>query len=708
MEVPRPVAQLSRPDQADYSPTDVPVIAGEGFAPDSEVTITVTTPDGTVTTSTTTTDSEGQFTSTYQESLGGGEYSVTVTDGANTAATTFTDSCVELYNDIGTHVGSYATIGTALAAAGNDFTLEVLAATWVGSVFVDMSVNLLGANAGVSAGINPGPRGDESVISDSAFVIAADYVTIDGFLFDGGDALWDSCIVTLPGVSNLTIANNIFEGDVFEEDGAPDNAIILIGATDTTISYNDISGFTSGVFMGETRGTSIVQNTIHGNQFGVTMALAEGANIEQNLISGNNYGVLGMLCENASLISNSFLGNSVALDSWWNTGTEAHFNIFVNNSVGIWNHTLENHSINAENNWWGANDGPGDVGPGHGDPVIYDTDGVCCFGPAEVDYDPWLTIGVSANPECQVHFPDTANPGAVPADGVSTSDVTADMTWNSDGEDTSGDGHIPDGTPIVLTLVHSILGSTNTATVFTGGGKAHAYVSSLNFGHVAVTGQAPTGINPADPNFEQAQDDTCVLFYPPGTGTGGDAGVLELVINLEGNVGRYPVTSDGRLLVDVRITSPDGNVTYEITAGTLVLNFDGTPSYMNTDPDVVSILAGTPPPPPGYEIMTVYQFGPSGTTFFPEATVIITYAPDKLPEGAVAVIAYYDEETTEWMDMETAGYVAGGVEVANTVASRVSHFTYFAVLAKIPTDSTAHRPNGNGNGNGAYPEYNDN
>ncbi|HIE17169.1 MAG TPA: hypothetical protein EYP71_03135 [Dehalococcoidia bacterium] len=35
--------------------------------------------------------------------------------------------------------------------------------------------------------------------------------------------------------------------------------------------------------------------------------------------------------------------------------------------------------LDAENNWWGANDGPGGVGPGSGDAVS-----------ANVDYDPWL------------------------------------------------------------------------------------------------------------------------------------------------------------------------------------------------------------------------------------------------------------------------------------------------------------------------------
>ena len=238
--------------------------------------------------------------------------------------------------------------------------------------------------------------------------------------------------------------------------------------------------------------------------------------------------------------------------------------------------------------------------------------------------------------------------------------------------------------------------------MITASGKAHAYVSSLISGHVAVTGQAPTGIDPADPAFEQAQDDTCVLFVAPRGGFGGAEPILVLVIDLEGVVARYPVTVEGRLLVDVRIASPDGNLTLEIPAGTLVLNADGTPAYKNDDPDILSIRAATPLPPPGQEIVVAYEFLPSGITFSPEASLIITYEPDKLAEGSLAIIAYYDEEAAEWMPLETAGYVAAGEVVPNTVTSRLAHMTYFAVLAK-PASTSVDRPN-NGN-NGDYSEY---
>jgi hypothetical protein len=154
-----------------------------------------------------------------------------------------------------------------------------------------------------------------------------------------------------------------------------------------------------------------------------------------------------------------------------------------------------------------------------------------------------------------------------------------------------------------------------------------------------------------------------------------------LVVDMLGTIVRYPVTADGTLLVDALTTSPDGLVTLLIPAGTLVLNPDGSPAYLNKDPDVFSISAATPAAPAGYTMVAAYEFLPSGITFSPDATVIIEYNAEKMPAGGAPVIAFYDEAAGKWTNLETAGYVAGGVEVPNTVQAHTAHLTYFAVLA---------------------------
>ena len=154
-----------------------------------------------------------------------------------------------------------------------------------------------------------------------------------------------------------------------------------------------------------------------------------------------------------------------------------------------------------------------------------------------------------------------------------------------------------------------------------------------------------------------------------------------LVVDVLGTVARYPVTNDGILLADAMTTSPDGMLTLLIPAGTLVMNPNGSPAYLNKDPDVFSISAATPQPPAGYTMVAAYEFLPSGIIFRPEATLIIKYNAEKMPAGGAPVIAYYDEAAGQWINLETAGYVAGGVEVPNTVQAHTAHLTYFAILA---------------------------
>jgi hypothetical protein len=89
-----------------------------------------------------------------------------------------------------------------------------------------------------------------------------------------------------------------------------------------------------------------------------------------------------------------------------------NFNRFVNNTFGINDGAAG--TLDAENNWWGCNFGPGTGGTGcTGTP-----NGVGITGSGIVDANPWLVLGTSASPN-------PTTPG-----GNST--VTADMTHNSD------------------------------------------------------------------------------------------------------------------------------------------------------------------------------------------------------------------------------------------------------------------------------------
>jgi CSLREA domain-containing protein len=124
----------------------------------------------------------------------------------------------------------------------------------------------------------------------------------------------------------------------------------------------------------------------------------------------------------ASVSGSTFTGFATGV-SLQNSGggslsVNAHFNRIVAATNAIDN--PNNQTANLENNWWGCNAGPGGAGCG----------AVTGTG---ADFNPWLVLAVSASPN-------PITPGG-------TSNVTADLTHNSDAADTSAGGFIP-ATPV--------------------------------------------------------------------------------------------------------------------------------------------------------------------------------------------------------------------------------------------------------------------
>ena len=68
----------------------------------------------------------------------------------------------------------------------------------------------------------------------------------------------------------------------------------------------------------------------------------------------------------------------------------------MGNNVGL-QHAGTEVALFAENNYWGAADGPSGVGPGSGDSIVEGSTGT-------VDYNPWLTSPVGV---CTIVFIDS-------------------------------------------------------------------------------------------------------------------------------------------------------------------------------------------------------------------------------------------------------------------------------------------------------------
>jgi hypothetical protein len=175
-------------------------------------------------------------------------------------------------------------------------------------------------------------------------------------------------------------------------------------------------------------------------------ASANGVNAQGTLISNNitNNGNGGVGFPGGGIVLLQVAGV---------TGTPvatAHFNRIVGNSVGLDNSRVPTAAtVDATNNFWGSNAGPG--GPGS------DT----VSGP--VTFNPWLVLQV------------TATPGSVPPGGVAT--VVADLTGNNAGMNTSALGHLPDGIPVAFATT---AGTVTPPTGTTLSGKATATLTAGN------------------------------------------------------------------------------------------------------------------------------------------------------------------------------------------------------------------------------------
>jgi len=183
---------------------------------------------------------------------------------------------------------------------------------------------------------------------------------------------------------------NCFTGILVQSNGIAvlfDNSLTGPGSTGTGVSV--LSGSTATI------GNTMHNNTI--NLFNTGIAASGAAIIIGNTIVANATGVA--------------VGNPTPPN-------DIRFNRIVGNGVGVT--SSGSGIVTAENDWWGCNAGPGSPG--------------CGSVTGNVDFTPWLVLSITA-------VPSSLGPGQ-------TSAITARLTINSDGVDTSGTGFPPNGIPV--------------------------------------------------------------------------------------------------------------------------------------------------------------------------------------------------------------------------------------------------------------------
>ena len=133
-----------------------------------------------------------------------------------------------------------------------------------------------------------------------------------------------------------------------------------------------------------------------------------------------------------------------------------------------------------------------------------------------------------------------------------------------------------------------------------------------------------------------------------------------------------------------QIVTTDGDVTFNVAAGTQMLDSQGQPLTQM----IASVPTSMPPPPPQDTIVASYDFGPPGATFVPPLTMILKYDLATLPLGMTdktLYIAFWDG--TQWHELTTTVNTT-----AKTVTALVPHFTDFAVLGQVATTTPITTP----------------
>ncbi len=194
-------------------------------------------------------------------------------------------------------------------------------------------------------------------------------------------------------------------------------------SSNNTILNNVITGNVNGIYIGivgslvgSSNDNFIQNNTLTSNQNGITLYNSTGNTLYQNTLTSNQYGVY-CYYSSSNISFNRIVGNS-------------RYGIY---KVGT-------GMVNATNNWWGTNS-----------PLVSSNYGSALYTPGgSVNSSSWIVMNLTGS---IIH---------VTKNNTSQSEITADLTHNNQGKDTSSSGTIPDGIPVNFTTTVGIITPTKT------------------------------------------------------------------------------------------------------------------------------------------------------------------------------------------------------------------------------------------------------
>ncbi len=253
-------------------------------------------------------------------------------------------------------VVAFSSIQGAVDAAEAGDTVFVCPGTYDENVSIQGKVGLALEStdgADVTTVDGTGATGTDTILADS------NDVTIDGFTVTGAGRFGINQNI---GVSNLDILNNVILDNP--------NIGAVTASNGGEVSGNLFDGNGSGLYF-TTNASNITatDNDFDDNGAGIIFETGNTNNtVQSNNILNNDEGILfsedGTGFANNDISQNRIFGNSVGLE---NTSSSA---------------------VNAENNWWGCNEGPNNDG----------CDGTSNTGSGSIDSDPHIVMDIRAAP----------------------------------------------------------------------------------------------------------------------------------------------------------------------------------------------------------------------------------------------------------------------------------------------------------------------
>lgn len=388
------------------------------------------------------------------------------------------------------------TIQGAIDAAADGDTILVCAGTYAERPVVNKSLTINGAQAGTDARTGRTNAAESVVGNGDSnnviFAITADDVTLDGFTVQPTGTTSTDVVGIQPSGDNYIVRNNIVTGNTIgmypggtggliennrvidnnRAGGAGRSGIYTDSLTTNLVinenlfeNHGNVSmNFASTEATGHT-GLQITDNTVNGNRILLTKTTDstisgntitnssfsgiqvdfnnQGLDITNNDITGSGASANGTFpairltsvndtsapaSDDISITGNNLLDNEIGVqiqndNKTPDNGIEANFNRIFDNDTGVQNNSA--FDVNAINNWWGCNEGPNSAAEN-------DCDTVADTGAGVTDFNPWLIMDITANPQ-------TVAPGG-------TSDITVSFDQNSDGQDVADD--FPNGVSV--------------------------------------------------------------------------------------------------------------------------------------------------------------------------------------------------------------------------------------------------------------------